>query len=122
MPDPSRNRTSDFDFSLEEIRLWGGERQFIEALEQYANKGDVQNARFANGDARGALSILEMAVLNGDFDTAGNIMFLLGIGSLLEDWTHRKSVDDLAQRMALHVDRVWMKTGNSETLVPVCSA
>ena len=49
MPDPSRNRTSDFDFSLEEIRLWGGERQFIEALEQYANKGDVQNARFANG-------------------------------------------------------------------------
>ena len=62
---------------------------------------------------------IAVSMLNGDFDTAGNIMFLLGIGSLLEDWTHRKSVDDLAQRMALHVDRVWMKTGNSETLVPV---
>ncbi len=49
MSDLPRNRTSDFDFSLEEIRLWGGERQFIEALEQYANKGDVRNARFADG-------------------------------------------------------------------------
>ena len=49
MPEPQHKRTSRFDFTLEEIRTWGGDRQFVEALEQYANKGDVLNPRFENG-------------------------------------------------------------------------
>ena len=62
---------------------------------------------------------ITVSMLNGDFNTAGNIMFLLNIGALLEDWTHKKSVDDLAQRMYLNVDKVWMKLGGAEILVPV---
>ena len=49
MPDLPNKRNSRFDFSLDEIRSWGGDRQFVEALEQYANKGDVLNPRFENG-------------------------------------------------------------------------
>lgn len=59
------------------------------------------------------------AMLVGDFATAGSVMFLLDVGDLLEEWTHKKSVDDLAQRMYLNVDKVWMKSGDSEVLVPV---
>ncbi len=59
------------------------------------------------------------AMAMGDFTTAGSVMFLLDIGDLLEEWTHKKSVDDLAQRMYLNVDKVWMKTGDTEVLVPV---
>lgn len=62
---------------------------------------------------------ITVSMLHGDFGTAGDIMFLLNIGALLEDWTHRKSVDDLAQRMYLNVDKVWLKSGESEVLVPV---
>lgn len=47
------------------------------------------------------------ALVRGDFDTAGSVMFLLGLGDIIEDWTHRKSVDDLAEAMMLNVDRVW---------------
>ena len=49
--------------------------------------------------------------------TAGSIMFLLGIGELLEEWTHKKSVDDLARTMSLNVGKVWLKTENDEILV-----
>jgi heavy metal translocating P-type ATPase len=54
-----------------------------------------------------------------DFDTAGSVMFLLGLGELLEEWTHKKSVDDLARCMSLNVDRVWLKTPAGDTLVPL---
>ena len=51
-----------------------------------------------------------IALSQGDYDTAGSVMFLLGIGDLMEKWTHRRSVDDLANAMALHVDQVWLKS------------
>lgn len=55
-----------------------------------------------------------------DFATAGTVMFLLEIGELLEEWTHKKSVADLAQSMALNVDRVWLRTEDGvEVLTPV---
>ena len=54
-----------------------------------------------------------------DFSTAGSVMFLLGIGELLEEWTRKKSIDDLARCMSLNVDRVWMKKDDTEVLVPV---
>ena len=60
-----------------------------------------------------------VSIIRGDFDTAGSIMFMLGLGELLENWTHKKSINDLAGVMSLHVDKVWMKTGDSETLVGV---
>lgn len=60
------------------------------------------------------------AMLMGDFDTAGNVMFLLDTGDLLEEWTHKKSVSDLASAMSLKVDKVWIRTGSGEdVLVPV---
>lgn len=60
-----------------------------------------------------------VSILRGDFNTAGSVMFLLGIGEILEEWTHKKSVDDLARSMSLQVDKVWMKTGETEVLVNV---
>lgn len=57
-----------------------------------------------------------VSILRGDFPTAGSVMFLLGIGELLEEWTHKKSVDDLARSLSLNVSRVWVKTGQGEVL------
>lgn len=54
-----------------------------------------------------------------DFSTAGSVMFLLGIGELLEEWTRKKSIDDLARCMSLNVDRVWLKKDDTDVLVPV---
>ena len=65
-----------------------------------------------------ALSI-GISVGRRDFGTAGMVMFLLEIGELLEDWTRKKSVADLAESLSLHVDRVWLKTEAGETLVPI---
>lgn len=58
-----------------------------------------------------------VSVLRGDFITAGSIMFLLGIGELLEEWTHKKSVGDLARTMSLNVSKVWLKKDGQEILV-----
>ena len=59
-----------------------------------------------------------VSVVRGDFSTAGSVMFLLGIGEILEEWTHKKSVDDLARTMSLNVSKVWLKTEDQEVLVP----
>ena len=65
-----------------------------------------------------ALSI-GVSLLRGDFSTAASVMFLLRLGELLEEWTRKKSLNDLARCMSLNVDRVWLKTGETETLVPL---
>lgn len=59
-----------------------------------------------------------VSLLRNDIDTAGSIMFLLGVGEILEEWTHKKSVDDLARSMSLHVDKVWLLRDEQEILVP----
>ena len=59
-----------------------------------------------------------VSVLRGDFNTAGSVMFLLGIGELLEEWTHKKSVGDLARSMSLNIKKVWLKREEQEILVP----
>lgn len=69
-------------------------------------------------DVLDALSIV-ISVLRKDFGTAGMVMFLLELGELLEEWTRKKSVDDLASCMALHVDRVWLRTPEVEVLTPI---
>ncbi|WP_461901279.1 heavy metal translocating P-type ATPase [Roseburia intestinalis] len=58
------------------------------------------------------------SIFRNDIETAGSVMFLLGIGELLEEWTHKKSVDDLARTMSLNVGKVWLKRENQEVLVP----
>ncbi len=58
-----------------------------------------------------------VSILRGDFNTAGSVMFLLSIGELLEEWTHKKSVGDLARSMSLNVGKVWLKTSETEVLV-----
>ena len=60
-----------------------------------------------------------VSVIRGDMNTAGSVMFLLDMGETLEEWTRKKSVDDLARSMALHVDRVWMVKDGKETLVSI---
>ena len=65
-----------------------------------------------------ALSI-GISACRRDFGTAGTVMFLLEIGELLEDWTRKKSVADLAESLSLHVDRVWLKTEAGEVLTPI---
>lgn len=58
-----------------------------------------------------------VSVFRGDFATAGSIMFMLGIGELLEEWTHKKSVDDLARSLSLHIPKVWVLSDGKELLV-----
>ena len=58
-----------------------------------------------------------VSMLRGDFSTASSVMFLLGFGEILEDWTHKKSVDDLARSMSLNVSKVWLITEDSEVQV-----
>lgn len=65
-----------------------------------------------------ALSI-SISACRRDFGTAGAVMFLLEIGELLEEWTRKKSVEDLARCMSLNVDRVWLRTPQGEVLVPI---
>lgn len=67
-----------------------------------------------------AIAILA-AVLTGDYKTASNVMFLLGIGDTLEEWTHKRSVDDLARRMSLNIDKVWVKTDAGEVQIDSAS-
>ena len=60
---------------------------------------------------------MNKAIFRGDFSTAGSVMFLLGIGELLEEWTHKKSVDDLARTMSLNTGKVWLRSEGTEVLV-----
>lgn len=62
-----------------------------------------------------------VSALRGELETAGSVMFLLGIGELLEEWTHKKSVGDLARSMSLNVSRVWLLSGGQEVLVEASS-
>ena len=71
-----------------------------------------------------AVSVLDatavtVSMIRGDFETAGSVMFMLSLGEILEEWTHKKSVADLAGAMSLNVDKVWLKTGETEVLVPI---
>ncbi len=59
---------------------------------------------------------ISVSVLRGDFNTASSVMFLLGVGELLEEWTHKKSVGDLARSMSLNIKKVWLKRGGQEIL------
>lgn len=58
-----------------------------------------------------------VSIFRGDFSTASSVMFLLGFGEILEDWTHKKSVDDLARSMSLNVSKVWLVTDDTEVQV-----
>ncbi len=60
---------------------------------------------------------IAVSLVRGEYDTAGSVMFLLHLGELIEDYTHRKSVDDLARKMALNVDKVWLKTKDGQEVL-----
>ena len=59
-----------------------------------------------------------VSIFRSDFNTAGSVMFLLGIGELLEEWTHKKSVGDLARSMSLNIDKVWVDCDGQEVWIP----
>ncbi len=60
-----------------------------------------------------------VSIARNDFSTASNIIFLLGFSDILEEWTHKKSISDLANAMAVNVDKVWLKNADSEVLVSI---
>lgn len=60
-----------------------------------------------------------VSMLRGDFNTAGSVMFMLRLGEILEEWTHKKSVADLAGAMSLHIDQVWLQVNDTEVLTPI---
>ncbi len=62
---------------------------------------------------------ISVSMLQGNFNTAASVMFMLRIGEILDEWTHKKSVADLADAMSLNVDRVWLKDGDTEVLTPI---
>ena len=63
---------------------------------------------------------ISVSMLRADFSTAGSIMFLLTIGDILEEWTHKKSVDDLARTMSLNIEKAWIRTADGqEVLMPL---
>ena len=62
---------------------------------------------------------VSVSMLRGDFSTASSVMFMLSLGKILEEWTHKKSVADLAGAMSINIDKAWLRTGETETLVPV---
>ena len=74
--------------------------------------------------AKGQLSVsvldavaITVSLIRGDFETASSVMFLLKIGEILEEWTHKKSVDDLARTMSLNVDKVWIKEASGQEVL-----
>ena len=62
---------------------------------------------------------IAISMIRGNINTASSIMFLLGVGEILEEWTHKKSVDDLANSMSLNISKVWLMREGQEVLVPV---
>ena len=62
---------------------------------------------------------IAVSLLRRDFSTAGSVMFMLRLGEILEEWTHKKSVADLAGAMALHVEQVWLRANGTEVLTPI---
>ena len=74
--------------------------------------------------AKGQLSVsvldavaITVSLIRGDFETASSVMFLLKIGEILEEWTHKKSVNDLANTMSLGIEKVWLKNKNDEEVL-----
>lgn len=59
------------------------------------------------------------SIVRGDYGTAGSVMFLLDLGEIMEEWTHKKSVDDLAKKMSLNVSKVWLNVDGREVLTDV---
>lgn len=59
------------------------------------------------------------SIVRGDYGTAGSVMFLLDLGEIMEEWTHKKSVDDLAKKMSLNVSKVWLSVDGKEVLTDV---
>ena len=62
---------------------------------------------------------ISVSLIRGDVSTASSIMLLLGVGEILEEWTHKKSVADLARSMSLNVEKVWKKEGETELLTEI---
>lgn len=78
-------------------------------------------ALFTNGLTVPVLdgTAVTVAMLQGNFSTSSSVMFMLRIGEIMEEWTHKKSVADLAGAMSLHIDKVWLKTEDTEVLVNI---
>lgn len=120
------NREYEDKLTMTVVRRFA-EKLFLPAPIQVALTG-MRSGRYIKAALRSlAKRKIEVALLDGiaifvsmlrkDYDTASSVMFLLKLGDILEEWTHKKSVDDLAQMMSLNVENVWRKNGDQEELV-----
>ena len=94
------------------------------AISSFRSLGYIKNGLKCLAQGKIEVAVLDatavtVSLLHGDYETASSIMFLLRIGEILEEWTHKKSVDDLARTMSLNVDKVWLKKDGTEVLVPI---
>lgn len=96
--------------SVREVIILGKSARYIWEGIQTLSKGKIEVPVL---DA----TAIAVSLLRGDFKTAGSVMFLLGIGEILEEWTHKKSVDDLARSMSLNISKVWLLADGKEILV-----
>lgn len=120
------NREYEDKLTMTVVRRFA-EKLFLPTPIQMALTG-MRSGRYIKAALRSlAKRKIEVALLDGiaifvsmlrkDYDTASSVMFLLKLGDILEEWTHKKSVDDLAQMMSLNVENVWRKNGDQEELV-----
>lgn len=120
------NREYEDKLTMTVVRRFA-EKLFLPTPIQVALTG-MRSGRYIKAALRSlAKRKIEVALLDGiaifvsmlrkDYDTASSVMFLLKLGDILEEWTHKKSVDDLAQMMSLNVENVWRKNGDQEELV-----
>ena len=86
----------------------------------------IREGLLALGHRKLSVAVLDgtavaVSILRGDYNTAGSVMFMLRLGEILEEWTHKKSVADLASAMSLKVDKVWLRAEGTEVLTDVRS-
>ena len=89
----------------------GDKEEVLNLLKQFSYENAILPEHVAAGSA------ISVSVFRRDYATAGSVMFLLGIGEIIEEWTHKKSVGDLARSMSLNVNKVWLKRNEQEILV-----
>jgi len=129
-PDTGRELRREYEEKLVKMLLFRGIRRIFFPSHVRVVSTLIRSAPFLirglkslmngklNVDVLDGLSI-GLSLVRRDFPTAGTVIFLLKLGELLEEWTHKKSVDDLARSMSLNIERVWVKTQDGETLMPL---
>ena len=96
-------------------------KNFLTLINSFKYIKEGLKALFTNGLTVPVLdaTAVSVSMLQNDYSTSSSVMFMLRIGEIMEEWTHKKSVADLASAMSLHIEKVWLKTDDNEVLIDV---